>query len=328
MTKKSLNIIKKTKRNTHKMIRNNANLKQLKQYLKNLIKKDKTLYNFEEEKERLLGKSKFNTRRYKKIYESKRLRLEQLAKNKDNLCSQLPSNIQTFESFVKKVPEWNDSINSFVLFRDHEQLKEKESLVQRAQKSGLCYMHAPVVMQHYLVAMNSINKVGMIDITKFINEFYTAKQIWNHIISNDGGSSHLMLKRILSKGCKVDTVSKKNLKEHLNKYGPILLSNFDVKESFLNINIHSHFGIDSSKSVGQHAMLIIGHRTDLDGKDIILVQNWWEQKQFLEMDLDYMEGSSLYFVESAEKEIPSKYDIEIGLFAENESPGEAYELEQ
>ena len=42
-----------------------------------------------------------------------------------------------------------------MLFRDHDKLKGKNALVQRVQPSGVCFMHAPVVMQHYLVTMEA-----------------------------------------------------------------------------------------------------------------------------------------------------------------------------
>jgi hypothetical protein len=69
-----------------------------------------------------------------------------------------------FTKFVRKHPQWN-SENSFVVFRDHPNLSSKKhSYVERFQKSGLCFMHASVVLQHYLVSMHSDQHVPILDI--------------------------------------------------------------------------------------------------------------------------------------------------------------------
>jgi hypothetical protein len=69
-----------------------------------------------------------------------------------------------FTKFIRNHPEWN-SENSFVVFRDHPNLSSKKhSYVERFQKSGLCFMHAPVVLQHYLVSMHSDQHVPILDI--------------------------------------------------------------------------------------------------------------------------------------------------------------------
>jgi hypothetical protein len=60
-----------------------------------------------------------------------------------------------FEKFVKDHPVWASNC-SFVVFRDHPKLRLKpHAYIERFQLSGLCYMHAPVVLQHYLVAMTN-----------------------------------------------------------------------------------------------------------------------------------------------------------------------------
>ncbi|EPZ36220.1 hypothetical protein O9G_006255, partial [Rozella allomycis CSF55] len=64
-----------------------------------------------------------------------------------------------FAAFVGMHPEWSDE-KSFVVFRDHNDLKGKaHAHVERFKKTGLCYMHAPVVLQHYLVAMTNQQRI-------------------------------------------------------------------------------------------------------------------------------------------------------------------------
>jgi hypothetical protein len=58
----------------------------------------------------------------------------------------------SYESALEKLnPAWDSPEHSFIFFRDYFQ-NDPDVLVQRFQKSGLCYMHAPVVLQHYVVA--------------------------------------------------------------------------------------------------------------------------------------------------------------------------------
>lgn len=59
-----------------------------------------------------------------------------------------------FDALVAEHPEWGPE-KSYVVFRDHDLLKDKPPYVERVQPSGLCYMHAPVILQHYQVAMVS-----------------------------------------------------------------------------------------------------------------------------------------------------------------------------
>ncbi|KAJ3253371.1 hypothetical protein HDU77_004568 [Chytriomyces hyalinus] len=68
-----------------------------------------------------------------------------------------------FESFIESHLEWSARINVFVARRDHPSLRGKEhALVERFQKGGgLCCMHAPVALQHYLVAMSNTDKTPL-----------------------------------------------------------------------------------------------------------------------------------------------------------------------
>jgi hypothetical protein len=80
-----------------------------------------------------------------------------------------------FDAFVAKHPEWS-SETSLVVFRDHELLKGKpHAYVERVQLSGLCYMHAPVILQHYLVAMFSHDSVPMLDMAIYLKKHMSAK---------------------------------------------------------------------------------------------------------------------------------------------------------
>jgi hypothetical protein len=77
-----------------------------------------------------------------------RERLDRLLATKgDSTSDAVPEGVQSFNDFLAKMPQWNDK-DAFVFH-----LNFNVPLVQRAQKSGLCYMHAPEVVQHYVVAL-------------------------------------------------------------------------------------------------------------------------------------------------------------------------------
>ena len=65
-----------------------------------------------------------------------------MAHNRDRLArlvtegehgSSIKKNENTFDLFVAKNPAWNDPKTSFVVFRDHEQLRGKNAFVERVQ---------------------------------------------------------------------------------------------------------------------------------------------------------------------------------------------------
>jgi len=73
-----------------------------------------------------------------------------------------PGEARTFGEFCKSQPVWGDKNKSYVVFRDHPAYNGENVFVERIQHSGLCYMHAPIVLQHYLVRMNSKEPVMML----------------------------------------------------------------------------------------------------------------------------------------------------------------------
>lgn len=52
-------------------------------------------------------------------------------------------------------------------------------------------------------------------------------------------------------------------------------------------------------------MVLIGTRVDSKLSCRFLLQNWWEMKQFVEVDVDYLKkcGATLYFVNTAQTHV-------------------------
>ena len=202
-----------------------------------------------------------------------------------------------------------------MVFRDHPKLKDKDhAYTERVQLSGLCYMHAPVVLQHYLVAMQNEVRMPSLDMALYMRRYPSADELENHIWDNIGGSSSGFAESILLKGTEFlyfgpdkDFLPDGAIESSLELYGPALVAYFRVDEDFCDKDMLRHIGPRDKKQVlGKHAMLLVGHRQESD-KKLLLLQNWWRSKQFIEVDAEYLESTRtiLYFVKTPQHAIPN-----------------------
>lgn len=220
--------------------------------------------------------------------------------------------VSVFDDFVALHPEWKEN-DSFVVFRDHQKLHGKShALVERLQKSGLCYMHACVVVQHYLVAMNNDEEVPMLNMAEYLKKFMSGDRLYQHIWNNKGGDSFDFLENILKERPESESIvslSNKVLAETemdslLKSYGPALVSGFAVAKAFTGTD-WQHLGkYKVEKFEGRHAMVLVGYRV-VDGKKRYLLQNWWKSKAYIEVDVDYLLSSkaTIHFIKERQTEI-------------------------
>ena len=204
-----------------------------------------------------------------------------------------------FDEFVSQHPEWG-LVDSFVIFRDHELLKVKpHAYVERIQRSGLCYMHAPVILQHYLVAMNSKADVHMLDMAVYLKKHMSGDALERRIWQDQGGDSKVFLGCILMQKPRPRFYSlfpDRDLVPLLFSHGPALVSGFNVDNAF-NSDSFQHIGEYEIESTGLHAMVLVGYRKEGD-QTRYLLQNWWKKKPFVEVDADYLTscGAIVHFV--------------------------------
>jgi hypothetical protein len=188
----------------------------------------------------------------------------------------------TFEVFCKTHPVWADKTKSYVVFRDHEAFTGKEGVfVERIQLSGLCYTHAPIVMQHYLVRMNSTEQVMMLDMGIYLRHYMGDTALYKHIWEDAGGDSTEFLKHILVQEPKavLSTLGSSGVEwpAAMKQHGALLVSGAHVEDTFLNGVSTSFDGVISSKVLGKHAMVLVGHRREGE-QNLFLLQNWWRRK--------------------------------------------------
>ena len=280
-------------------------------YAKGLLAEESSAVRREEFRELLGGKTK-------KIEQAlERLKIiisgETSPKNSPIGSGSGPSPFSYFEDFVARHPEWDfeeddnsideDKESNFVVFRDHSLLKGKDhALVERFQKSGLCYMHAPVVLQHYLVAMANKKPIPMLDMTKYLKQNMPGTNLYSHIWENKGGDSFDFLEKILFEKLPAKNIidfspsrlDKAKLCKQLVRHGPALVSGFRVSENFKDKDQWCHTGKQPDDFSGMHAMLLVGYRKFKEHgteKTHYLLQNWWKSKAYVEVDIDFLISS-------------------------------------
>jgi hypothetical protein len=87
--------------------------------------------------------------------------------------------------------------SSFVVFRYHPLFAQKpHAYVERIQPSGFCYMHAPVVLQHYLVSTHSDLPVSMLDMAVYLRKFLSSTALEDRISKDYGGDPKEFLESI------------------------------------------------------------------------------------------------------------------------------------
>ena len=221
-----------------------------------------------------------------------------------------------FKEFTKKYPAWGDAEKSYVFWRDFPAVKHisaDDLMVARVQESGLCYLLAPIVLQHYLVTCGSGGtEHQMINAGKFIAEEFTAGQILDHLTKEDGGSSERFAKQIMGlheNELEIFLPTTELLAATLKKYGVGLVS-YMLADSNFNDGTDkcSYLDDDYKGNGGGHAMVVVGHRTHA-GRHIFLLQNWWRNKQLIEVSAEYMAKSKaqVQFVTKKLEHIPKTF---------------------
>lgn len=253
------------------------------------------------------------------VWPAIRARLDRIARAEggDLTWAADPPGWQTFDEFVAAVPGWDDEARAFVFHR-----ARGVSLPRRHEKSGgLCYLHAPLVLQRYLVSLRD-PAVGMIDMTVLLRQHVASAKLATHLFSDAGGSSAAILKWILEPGSSIMITNKPaQFGDLLKDRGPGLVSHFQVHEDFAAGVSGSFDGRPVGGALGLHAMVLIGARVDaVTGKRFFLLQNWWKSAQFVEVSETYLAacGATLSFVESPQTHIPTQFPAQPLLAAENE----------
>lgn len=223
------------------------------------------------------------------------------------------------KEFARFLEQRQRSIEEYHFFWDSVGFRDNLKVLRR-QQSGLCYMHAPVVLQHYLVAMQHPTSVtGMIDVANYINQCWTGEQLQNFLLHNSGGDSRQFLREITQQpSLELDMIMLRSIPQdcwhivqQLN-HMPALVSAFVVEERFLKSREVYFEGSLEKTRVGQHAMVLIGWRFDVQLQEhCFVLQNWWDHRYFIEVTASYLKqtGAIVSFVKDPLTSIPDSFPI-------------------
>ena len=229
---------------------------------------------------------------------------------------------EQLEILCQKYPEWGDMSRYF--FDDPRAIDD--FMVIRRQKAGLCFMDAPVVVQHYAHCVRNGRKTAgkdhkMLDISWFIRERFSEEKLRKFLEGEGGGNSLEFLAEITGNDFRL---MRENaiplpvlLKLHLLEpvlqtvydhffqlKGPVLVSNFKVEADFKTDNKFVYDGhvdgstfVEYGKECGKkngrciilHSLVIIAMYKDEQTKKFwFLVQNFWANKYLVIMSGEYL----------------------------------------
>jgi len=160
-------------------------------------------------------------------YAAARARLERIMSTTgDEHSDALPASVQSLTSFMQARPIWRKHIHPAVV----------QYPVQRVQRSGLCYIHAPEVVQHYAVSIHTKENAGMINMAAMIRDTWSGKELTHHIFDNRGGNALVMLQHILIPGSATFASDPEFYSDRLQQFGPALVTTFKVYKEFRSTN--------------------------------------------------------------------------------------------
>ena len=238
-----------------------------------------------------------------------RKRFLDLLTAKDKCTNDVPDDVHKFSN--DQFPGYLDDNVFFI---------KNNCLIQRSQLSGLCYIHAPTIVQNYAIVHTTKKQdFSVLDIAQYIQLYFEPIELEAHVFKNAGGSSKTMLENILQPESKIVLSSWDECVHHFNKYGPGLVSQFEVYPSFINGPSVVHHGkIKGEQREGHHSMVMVGWRKDDNDNTYLLLQNWWKKKQFVEVDRKYFKScnTQIYFVKTPQHEIPENFPKRVGVYHE------------
>lgn len=197
----------------------------------------------------------------------------------------------------------------------HEQffLLFTESFVphQEAQLSRNCYLPAAITAQTYAVRKGTLNDQSSptsrtIRTDQYIRRAFGPDQLYRRIMHNKGGKASEVFENLSALPVKANakiSATDSNaaiILQHLQNYGAGLVTGFHVDAEFKEKERFSYSGrvaVDPNKKTG-HAMVLVGFRKErATGEVWLLLQNWWKDKQFVEVTLEYFQSSKtiIYF---------------------------------
>ena len=266
---------------------------------------------------------------YMKIAETpeKLIRLMDGDKKSDITCFH-----EEFEKFIALVPSWRATeycddfkvgekrkgtteVKVHLFWSQLTGINAKNVPVVRRQTFGLCFLHAAVVLESYLIAVGTAcEKPLTIDVGLYEAQVLLGNTLEEFLLNKEGGDSLYTLSQLCSlKQSDIITYTIPDPQEDHESYDrqcalimnrvldkPLLISSFRVHNCFHTSSEVSFSSIPETFEEGnrRHSMLLIGARISAEGEYFFLLQNWWQDRYFIEVSGQYMHhcGATMTFI--------------------------------
>jgi len=167
----------------------------------------------------------------------------------------------------------------------------------RLQIYGNCFVQAPILVHWYAQLWYSPNKsaddVDLIHLSRYLRNSKSGKDLYHIVVNDEGGQSEQELKNLAGHRYWSHSHSEhsfESIRENLEKYGPAMV----VMER-THLDFHDdkfrYEGTPSGKWDGR-AMVLVGIRKDDSNQVFFLMQNFWKEKQFVEIRQAYLMAST------------------------------------
>ena len=238
-----------------------------------------------------------------------------------------------FEAFCEKslqASAWNDLSRVFF-----DEPAMDQFLVIRSQRSGICFLHAGVLWQHYLKCKRTPGLLAdhkMLEISAYIRNGMSNQETHKFLVKGEGGYSVSFFSRITGipdrklLSCSFQA-RKSEDPDHFNACSawvlrtyarlrePGLVSDFWIERAFAEgeksvfehefdrAEFYSYAQTKGRAIPIMHSMVLIGvHRDEDTGTVWFLLQNFWRNKYFCLVSAEYMAScrARISFVEQEE----------------------------
>jgi hypothetical protein len=218
------------------------------------------------------------------------LRFAALYRSDRDKTSELPALAGTTaydEVLSKHLPKWScTNENTYTVFDDEDHANMQ--VFYRLQKSGNCYLQAPILLNWYHSLWRDPSKkpqdVDFIHLSKYVRNTFSASRLYEYIINDVGGSSWATARVIMAEVANaaprfIDTSKDyATILSLLKKRGPALAEVHKLHHDFQEPGKFAYSGLPIGTTSG-HAMTLIGVRQDEQSQVYYLLQNFWQKNQ-------------------------------------------------
>jgi hypothetical protein len=269
----------------------------------------------------------------------------------DNDLHDLGGNVESYcREWGNIVRIWGNSAHAITIFNC-----AKVTIVHRRQLASNCFLQAAAAGHKYLVQKGSGEDKGMLDLAKYVRNKFDSLDLEKYLLTDLGGDTlhfftlladlkHSEVIRVLSKNIQADLlvdVTEPSLEKgkvpacwkRLVDFGPAVVTKFFIAEDFRGYKQPSDDNfvlpqfsepVTPTLDGGRHAMLLVGMRYSSDDmKWHLLLQNWWDHMQFVDVTAEYLHstGAELIFCKKSLENHPPHTPTLASKYAETSVDG-------